>query len=344
MNHSKRFAVFAVLVFWVGLVFAEEPKTNGYKVLRKAHLDGDGGWDCLAVDSDARRVYVTHDKRVEVLDADSLKKVGAIEGTQRAHGVVLVPEFNEGFVTSGEDGKVLVFDLKTLKVTRKLDAQKDADAMAYDPVTKRVFSFNGDSGNATVIDAATGKVIETLDLGGQPEFAVADGQGYLFDNLEDKSEVLKINAKTLKIEKRWPLAPGEKPSGMAMDVEHRRLFIGCRNKMTVVMNANNGKVVKTLPIDDHVDGTAFDPESQTVFNSCGDGTLSVIHEDSPSRYRVVENALTEPGARTLALDAETGHVFSATAKMEPQPTPTKDNPKPRRKIVPGTFEVLEIGN
>ena len=340
-SFAKCFLFFG-LVGLTGMIWGEEP-TSIYKVLRKVHLEGDGGWDCLAVDSMARRVYVTHDKMVEVLDADSLKKVGTIEGIQRAHGVVLASEFNRGYATSGEDGKVLVFDLKTLKLVAKLDAQKDADAMAYDPVTKRVFSFNGDSGNATIIDAATDKVVMTLDLGGQPEFAVADGKGYLFDNLEDKSEVLKINAKTLKIEKRWPLAPGEKPSGMAMDVEHKRLFIGCRNQMTVVMNAVTGKVVKTLPIGDHVDGTAFDPASGTVFNSCGDGTLSVIHEDAPNRYSILENAKTEVGARTLALDTQTGHVFSATARTEPPPTPTKDNPKPRRKIVSGTFEILEIG-
>lgn len=342
MGSAKRLYLLALVMSLVGTVWAD-PAAPGFKVIQKAHLDGDGGWDCLAVDGDARRVYVTHDKKIQVLDADSLKMVGTIDGTQRAHGVVLVPELGKGFATSGEDGTILVFDLKTLKLLDRVAAQKDADAIVYEPVTKRIFSFNGDSKNATVLDAATDKVVTTLDLGGAPEFAVADRKGHIFDNLEDKSKVLRINAKTLKIEKRWPLAPGESPSGMAMDIKHKRLFIGCRNKMTVVMNASNGKVIQTLPIGEHVDGTAFDPETKTVLNTCGDGTLSVIHEDSPNHYTAVENAVTMPGARTLALDPKTGHVFSATAKTEPAPTPTKDNPKPRRKIVPGTFEVLEIG-
>lgn len=316
---------------------------GSFKVLKTVHLSGDGGWDCLAVDPQARRLYVTHDKIVQVLDADSLKEVGKIEGVRRAHGVLPVPELGKGYIASGEDGKILVFDLKTLHVTARVEAQKDADALVYEPITGRLFCFNGNGGNATVLDGKTNQVIKTLDLGGQPEFAVADGKGHVFDNLEDKSQVIRINGKSLKIEKRWTLAPGKSPSGIAMDSRSKRIFSGCRNKTLVVMNATNGKVIQTLPIGEHVDGVAFDPKTGNIYSTCGNGTLSVIHQDKPSRFHLVENVPTLPGARTVALDAATGRVFSATAKTEAPPPPTQDNPKPRRKIVPGSFEVLQIG-
>jgi DNA-binding beta-propeller fold protein YncE len=204
-------------------------------------------------------------------------------------------------------------------------------------------TFNGDTGNATVIDPATDQVVQTLDLGGKPEAPVSNGQGLLFDNLEDKSEILKINSKTMKITKRWPLAPGDSPSGLSMDMKNNRLFSGCHNKLLVVMNAKNGKVIQTLPIGDHVDATYFDPASGTVFSSNGDGTLTVIHEDSPDKYTLVEQFPTEPGARTMAFDTQTGHVFLATAQMGDAPAPTKEEPKPHRKPVPGTFHLLVLG-
>ena len=323
---------------------AEKAEKDGYQILRKIHLDGDGGWDFLALDNGARRLYVTHADRVQVLDADSLKLLGTVENVKRPHGVVLLPELGKGYISSGDPGSVVVFDLKTLKRLSEIRSSKDTDVILYDKPSGKILTFNGDSHNATVIDPATDKAVTVLDLGGAPEFAVSDGHGHIYDNLEDKSEVLRINAKTLKIEERWPLAPGESPSGMAMDPKHHRIFIGCRNKMVIVMNAQNGNVVASLPIGEHVDATWFDPDSKTVFNSCGDGTLSVIREDSPNKYRVVENAVTEPGARTMAFDPKTGRIFSATAKTESPSAPTKDNPRPRRKIIPGTFEVLEIGD
>lgn len=337
-------ALSVVLLSFLLPAFATAAETApSFKVLKAIHLSGDGGWDCLAVDSQARHLYATHDKRVHVLDVDSMQEIGKIEGTRRAHGVLPVPELGKGYIASGEDGKVLVFDLKSLRVTAKVDAQRDADGLVYEPITGRLFCFNGDSGNATVLDGKTDQVIKTLDLGGQPEFAVADGKGHVFDNLEDKNEVLRINGRSLKIEKRWSLAPGKAPSGIAMDPRSKRIFVGCRNKTLVVMSASNGKIVQVLPIGEHVDGVAFDPKTGNIYCACGDGTLSVIHEDKPSRFRLVDNAQTLPGARTIALDAATGHVFSAAAKTEAPPPPTKDDPKPRRKIVPGTFEVLEVG-
>jgi DNA-binding beta-propeller fold protein YncE len=326
------------------LVGAQEtPAPGGYKILQTVSLPGDGGWDYLTCDSDARRVYVVHDSQVQVVDADTYKLLGAFDGIAHGHGVALAPGLNRGFVTNGGTGMISIHDLKTFKRISVAMAQRGADAVLYDKATSQVFSFNGDSKNSTVINAATGILVKTLDLDGKPEFAVADGNGNVFNNLEDKSLVLKIDSKNVKITNRWSLGPGKNPSGIAMDVKNNRLFIGCRNKMLVVLNAASGKVVASLPIGDHVDATYFDPDTGTVFNSCGDGTLSVIHEDSPDKYSLVENAQTEPGARTMAYDSKTGHIFLANAQTEPPPTPTKENPKPRPKVVPGTFHLLVLG-
>ncbi|HEY5037557.1 MAG TPA: DUF5074 domain-containing protein, partial [bacterium] len=335
MKYSKLFFLMFVLASLVGVVRAEDLATGGYKILQKISLPGDGGWDFLTVDNDSRRIYITHNNSVQVLDADSLKLVGTIENVQRPHGVLVLPQFGHGYITSGEPGSVIVFDLKTLKQVSEIPASKDADVILYDKSSGKIFTFNGDSQNSTVIDPATDKVTQTIDLGGSPEVAVADGKGHLFDNLEDKNMVIKINSKNLKITQRWPTAPGTSPTGLAMDTKNNRLFVGCRNNLLVVMNATDGHVITTLPIGDHIDSTAFDPKTGNVYNSCGDGTLSVIHEDSKDKFSMVENAKTEPGARTLALDAKRGHLFLPTAEMGPEPKPTKDEPKPRRKPIAG---------
>jgi YVTN family beta-propeller protein len=236
-----------------------------------------------------------------------------------------------------------MFDLKTLAIQSRnpLDA-KNPDAIEYDPVSKRVFVFNGGSDNASVIDARGGTVVGSIPLDGKPEFAVADGKGRIYVNLEDSSAVLALDTRTLKVLHRWPLAPGEEPSGLAMDRQHRRLFSACSNGKLVVLDADDGHVVAVLPIGDRVDGAAFDSRRRLVFSSNGEGTLTVIHEDGPDRYRVVENAVTQAGARTLALDETTGHVYEPTAEFGPPPPPTAERPHPRGSIVPGTFVVLEM--
>ena len=335
--------LFLALLGLVGMASAQDAKSEGYKILQKIHLDGDGGWDYLRFDNDGRRLYVNHNNSVQVLDGDSLKLIGTVEKVQHPHGVAVVPELGKGYASSGDPGSVVVFDLKTFKTITEIPSSKDTDVITYDPASGYVFTFNGDSSNSTVIDPKTDKVVKVLDLGGKPEFAVPDGKGHIYDNLESTDQVIRINTKTLKIEKRWNLKKDSSPCGMALDLEHGRIFVGCHNKTMVALNAKTGKILQELPIGEHVDATFFDPASQTVFDTCGDGTLSVIHEDSPNQYSVVENAATELGARTIAFDPKTGHVFSATAKIEPPPTPTADNPKPHRKIVPGTFEVLVLG-
>jgi len=341
MNRFKAILLLVVLMGWVGGIGAQE--VGGYKILQKASLPGDGGYDFLTVDSDSRRVYISHNNSIQVMDADSLKLIGTVENVPHPHGVVFLPELGKGYATSGDPGSVVVFDLKSFKRLSEIPASKDADVIIYDKPSGKVITFNGDSKNATVIDPNTDKAVKTVDLGAGPEVAVSDGKGHLYDNLETASMVIKMDAKTMKVLKKWPLAPGESPSGLSMDLENNRLFSGCHNHLLVVMNAKTGKVIQTLPIGDHVDGTAFDPASGNVFSSNGDGTLTVIHQDSADKYSVVENVQTEPGAKTLALDSKTGRIFLTVAKRGETPKPTKDDPKPRPKIVPGSFHVLVVG-
>lgn len=298
--------------------------SGGYSVTKKISIPGSGSWDYLSVDEAARRLYVSHGTQVEVVDIDSGTVAGNIPKTPGVHGIAIAPEFGRGFVSNGQAGSVTIFDLKTLKPIAEVPTGQKPDAIIYDPATKRVFAFNGGSNSATAIDAASGKVAGTVDLGGGPEFAAADGKGYVFNNLEDESLVLKINARDLKVEQRWPTAPCSSPSSMAMDRANRRLFIGCRSKVMAVMDADSGKVITTLPIGDHVDATAFDPETRLVFNSNGEGTITVIHQDGPDQYSVVETVKTAPRAKTMALDPKTHQLFLSTTEN-------------------GQFEVLVVG-
>ncbi|MGA7444789.1 MAG: YncE family protein [Candidatus Sulfotelmatobacter sp.] len=296
-----------------------------FSITRKISIPGQGSWDYLTVDEGARRLYVSHGAQVEVLDVDSGAIVGKVENTPGVHGIAIAAELGRGFVSNGQSSTVTIFELKTLKTIAQVPTGKKPDAIIYDPATSRVFAFNGDSSSATVIEAATGKVAGTVDLGGGPEFAVADGSGYVYDNVEDQGLVLKINSRSLRVEQRWPTAPCASPSSMAMDRQDRRLFLGCRNKVMAVMNADTGHVITTLPIGDHVDATAFDPASGLIFNSNGEGTITVIHEDSPDKYSSVENVRTVPKAKTMALDPKSHQLFLSTAEA-------------------GQFEVLVVGH
>jgi len=304
---------------------AAAPPSEGYCITKKISIPGQGSWDYLAVDDGARRLYVSHGTQVEVLDVDSGAIVGKIENTPGVHGIAIAAELGRGFVSNGQSSTVTIFDLKTLKTIVQVPTGKKPDAIIYDPATSRVFAFNGESNSATVIDAATGKVAGTIDLGGGPEFAVADGSGYVYDNVEDQGLVLKINSRSLRVEQRWPTAPCASPSSMAMDRQNRRLFLGCRSKVMAVMNPDTGQVITTLPIGDHVDATAFDAESGLIFNSNGEGTITVIHRDSPDKYSVVENVKTVPKAKTLALDPKSHQLFLSAAEG-------------------GQFEVLVVGH
>ena len=297
---------------------------SSYSVIKKIAIPGQGSWDYLTVDEDARRLYVSHGTQVEVLDVDSGAIVGKIENTQGVHGIAIAPDIGRGFVSDGQSSTVTIFDLKTLKTVAEVPTGKKPDAIVYDPATSRVFAFNGGSNSATVIEGKDGKVARTIDLGGGPEFAAADGNGYIYNNLEDESLVLKVNSRTLKVEQRWPTEPCAAPSSMAIDRANRRLFLGCRSKVMAVMNADTGQVITTLPIGDHVDATAFDTGTRLIFNSNGEGTVTVIRQDSPDKYSIAETVKTLPRAKTSALDPKTHQLFLSTAES-------------------GQFEVLVVG-
>jgi YVTN family beta-propeller protein len=323
--------------------YAQTKARAGYHVINQYKLGGEGGWDYLTIDAKARRLYVSHATHVLVVDADTGAVVGDIPDTPGVHGIAVVEEAGKGYVSSGRSSAVTVFDLKTLKTLGQIQVGKNPDAIIYDDASRRVFTMNGGSDDATAIDVQTDAVAGTLALGGRPEFAVADGRGHVFVNLEDKSAIVEFDSRRLAVGARWPIAPAEEPSGLAFDGKHRRLFSVGSNKLMAVVNADTGKVVTTVPIGGGVDAAAFDPETGLVFSSNGDGTLTVVHEDSPDKYTVVENVATQRGARTLALDPKTHRVYLTTAEFGPPPPPTPERPRPRASIVPGTFTLLVVG-
>jgi DNA-binding beta-propeller fold protein YncE len=311
---------------------------SGYHVIKTIPLGGEGGWDYLTADAEGRRLYVSRGTHVQVLDMDSYALVGDIPDTQGVHGIALAPEFGRGFTSNGRANNVTIFDLKTLKTLGTANAGTNPDAIVYDGLSKRVFTMNGRSGNATAINAADGTVAGAVELGGKPEFAVADGQGSIYVNLEDKSQLVRFDAGKLTLLNNWPLAPCEEPSGLAMDLKNRRLFAGCHNQMMAVVDADSGKVVATPAIGQGVDANRFDPGTNYAFASNGDGTLTVVHEDSPDKFSVVENVPTKRGARTMALDRKTHNIFLATADFEP-PAPGER----RGRMKPGSFTILVVG-
>jgi hypothetical protein len=314
----------------------------GYHVATTYKVGGDGGWDYLTADADARRLYISRGTHVMVIDADSGQSVGDIADTPGVHGIALAPELGRGFTSNGREGTVSIFDIKTLATGNKVKVGENPDAILYDPATKRVFTFNGRSQDSTAIDATSGKVLGTIKLDGKPEFAASDAKGEVFVNIEDKSELVAIDPNKLEVKAKWPLAPCTEPSGLAIDRKNSRLFVGCDNKMMAVVDAESGKVLATPAIGEGVDATAFDAETGLAFASCGEGVLTVVKEESPGKFSVAENVPTQQGARTLALDAKTHNVFVVTAKFGPPPAATADNPHPRRTILPDSFLVLVL--
>jgi YVTN family beta-propeller protein len=315
-----------------------------FKVVKSIPVPGEGGWDYLAADSSNRRLYVSHATAVDVLDLDTNALVGKIPNTNGVHGIALAPDLGKGFVSDGRDNQVTIFNLQTLQVTGTAKTGKNPDGILYDPFSKRVFTFNGRSNDATAIDAQTGEVVATIALGGKPEFPVTDGKGNAYVNIEDKSEIVHFNPKTLAIQARWSLSPQcESPSGLTMDVQSRRLFPVCDNKVMTVVDADSGKVITTVPTGDGTDAAAFDPARKLIFSSNGEsGTLTVIKEDSPDKYRVLQNVKTQEGARTMALDLKKQTVYLSDAEFGPAPAATADRPHPRPSIKPGSFKLLVV--
>jgi YVTN family beta-propeller protein len=314
---------------------------SGYHLLKKVPLGGEGGWDYLAFDSPTHRLFISRATKVVVLNVDTGTVAGEIANTDGVHGIAFASEFDRGFTSNGRASTVTIFDLQSLQVIGSAKTGMNPDAIVYDPASKRVFAMNGHSNDVTAIDAATGNVLGTIPVTGKPEFAVADGAGHVYVNIEDKNEELQIDTQNLKVTAQWPLAPCEEPSGLAMDVAHRRLFAGCHNQMMAVVDADSGKVIATPAIGDGVDANAFDPGTGFAFASNGlSATLTVVHEDAPDKFSVVENVPTQRGARTMALDPKSHQVYLVTADFAPAPPSANENPKPRMMAVPGSFVVL----
>jgi len=315
---------------------------SGYQLAKKVMLGGMGGWDYLSADPVSHRVFISRGNHVMVVDADG-NVVGDIPDLMGTHGAALADEFNHGFTSNGGSNSVTMFDLKTLAVLSdiKMPDAVGPDGYVYDPASKRVFTFNGRSNNATAVDAKSGDVVAgSVPLGGKPEAAQADGAGHIFVNIEDKDQLLEFDSGTLKVMNTWPLAPCMQPSGMASDTVHKRLFIGCHNNLMAIVDFTTGKVVATEPIGTGIDADGFDPGTGFAFASCGDGTITVVHEDTPDKFTVVDTIKTQQGARTMAYDTSNHNIYTVTADMTPAPPPTPENPRPRPVIVPNTFTLL----
>jgi YVTN family beta-propeller protein len=313
-----------------------------YKVSGRIPLGGEGGWDYLFADSANGQLYVSHGTQVEVVDLASEKPVAKITGMKRIHGIAVANDLNRGYISDGGDDVVLIFDLKSNAVLQKVPAGKNPDGILYDPYSRRVFAFNGRSNDVTAIDAASGKVAGTIALDGKPEFPVSDAKGNVYANIEDKSEIVELDPQTLKVKKTWPLSPCEEPSGLAIDLEARRLFSVCSNNKMAVVNADSGQVIATVAIGDGPDAAAYDPGSKLVFSSNGSGTLTVVGQSSPDKYSVLENVPTERSARTMTLDTKTHKIYLSAAQLGATPEATADNPHPRPKIVPDSFHILVV--
>ena len=310
-----------------------------YHFIKEIPVGGDGGWDYLSVDSAAQRLYVSHATKVVVIDLARDAVAGEITNTPGVHGLAPAPELGRGLVTCGRENKAAIVDLKTLETISKVDTGANPDGMLYEPGQQEFYTFNGRGSSATVIGAKSGKVVATIPLGGKPEFAQADSKtGLVFDNLEDKSEVVAIDTKKHEVVNRWPIAPGEGASGMAFDAKNHRLFLGCGNKLMVMLDSESGKVVANVPIGDGVDANAFDPGTQLAFASCGDGTVTIAREDAPDKLTVVQTLKTEPGARTMTIDPTTHKIYLASAKFDAPAAGQR-----RGKMVAGSFKILVYG-
>ena len=311
-------------------------QNTGYALVKQIPLPGDGGWDYLEFDPAGHRLFITHGTHVIVIDPKTGTLVGDITGTPHVHGVALAPDLGRGFITAAGDSAIHIFDLKTLKTLGTAKADPDDDAMLYDPKTHYAVSMNGDAGTATVVNGATGEVVGTVKLPGKPEFAVTDGRGTVYANMEDKSLLVAIDLASLKVVRQWPLAPCESPSGLAIDVSHHRLFSGCHNKVMAISDAEAGKVITTVPIGGRVDANRFDAGTGDAFSSNGDGTLTVVHEDSPDKFTELGSVQTVLGARTMALDPSTHTIYLVSAKF----APAEGNERP--KPIPGSFTLLVV--
>lgn len=326
-----------------GSVAALNVSATTYHVARTFQLGGEGFWDYLYADPVQHRLYISRGTHVVVWDTKAEKVIGDIPNTPGVHGVAVAHDFNRGFTSNGRDSSVTIFDLTTLATVGVVHGTgANPDAITYDPLSKRVFTFNGRSNSSTAIDAASGTIVGTVALGGKPETAQPDGEGNILVNIEDKSNVVKFDARSLAVAATWPLAPCEEPSGMDADIAHHRLIIGCGNKLMAIMDSNTGRVVATIPAGAGIDASGYDPRTGLAFTSNGEGTLTVVRQDSPDAYSLVATVPTKARARTMAVDPTTGRVYTVTAEFGPVPAPTATNPRPRPAMIPGSFTLLVL--
>ncbi|MDE3053709.1 MAG: YncE family protein [Gemmatimonadota bacterium] len=315
------------------------PRSPNYHVTATHVLGGDGGWDYVTLDTAGHRLFVARENRFMVVEEHGGKVIAEIPGFERAHGVAFAYGTGRAFATSGADSAVRMIDLKTLKVVKKIHAAVDDDGIIYDAGTNHVFAMDGDAGMVSMIDPRSGTLVANIPLTGKPEFGIADGAGHLFVNIEDKAEIDEVSVAARKVTRSWSIAPCKSPTGLAIDAAHHRLFSGCRSGVMAVSDAAAGRLVATVPIGQGVDATRFDAATQLAFASCGDGTITVIHEDAPDKYTVVQTARTEEGARTMELDPVSHELFTVTAKFGPRPEGQRGRPP----VLPNSFTLLTLG-
>jgi YVTN family beta-propeller protein len=332
------FSLCALLVVLLSINCSIAQTGSGLQVVKTFHIASSGGWDYLAVSPVSNSLYVSHGTQVNVLDKNSGDSIGVIPNTIGVHGIAFAPEFGKGFTSNGRSNSVTVFDIKTNQILDSVKTGENPDAILFEPYSKKIITCNGRSHDLSIIDPSNNTVIATVPLDGKPETAISDAEGKVYVNIEDKSEISKVDMKTNKVETTWSTSPGESPSGLAIDRKTHRLFAGCDNKLLVVVNADNGKVVAQLPIGDGCDGAGFDGGLNYVYASCGEGVLTVIKEQSSDQYTVLDNVQTKKSARTCAVDEKTHEVFLSAADLEPNP-PAGTRPR----MTPGTFQILVIG-
>jgi YVTN family beta-propeller protein len=333
---KKALALFACTFFMTCFTFLDaQPQKSACRIARTIKLSGDGWWDYLSVDEVNNKLFISHGTQVNVVDLKTSQEIAIIPQTNGVHGIAIANDLDRAFISCGMDSSVSVIVLSSLEPVAKITVTgKNPDAILYDQFSKKIFTFNGGSSNSTVIDVVSLKVIATIPLAGKPEFSQTDGRGKIFVNIEDKSSIALINAVSMKVEKLWSIAPGEEPSGLALDNENHRLFSVCGNKLMTVTDANTGKVITTVPIGDGCDGVAFDNVSKRIFTSNGEGTMTVIQQENSDKYIVLENFTTQPGARTITLDKTTHHVYLSVGEYMPGTG--------RRPVKPNTFKVIDI--
>ncbi|MEI6751530.1 MAG: hypothetical protein WCK78_00035 [Paludibacter sp.] len=334
----KKISFIAIVLFTVCSVYAKTPAASAYKIVNKISLEGNEKWDYLFSDDKASRLYVSHGSQVQVVDEVEGKVIGKITDLQGVHGIAIASDLKKGFISTKTDNSVTIFNTETFAVIKKVAMTGTSpDAILFDSFSKKVFVFNGHSNNATVLDAETNEIVATIALTGNPEFAQSNRKGLIYVNLEDASSIAVINASTYKVENVWPIAPGSEPTGLALDNETHRLFSVCANKMMMVVNAETGKVITSLPIGERVDGAACDAKLKCVYSSNGDATMTVVKEGENDTYSVLENVPTQKGARTIAINRKTHHIYLPAAEFEAPAAGQKSG-----KLIPGTFVILDI--